>query len=126
MFEVSLTRGISSSWNISGTLNLRQNWYKKLSYLMYFITRHFFEIFNNTSASQSRDSGSKAGCFTFNIATIFVQMYTLSREFRHKLEISCHSITDFMKIFFCYFIFVERKAKKRRYVKTQIDNFFSF
>jgi hypothetical protein len=52
---------------------------------MYFITRHSFEIFDNTLASQSQDSGSKVGGYSFNTATIFVHIYTLSREFRHNL-----------------------------------------
>ena len=84
-FELSLTWGISNPWNISGSLNLRQSFCKKLRYLMYFIPRYFFEIFYNTLASQSWDSGSKAGCYSFNTAAIFVHIYTLSREFRHNL-----------------------------------------
>jgi len=80
---------------------------------MCFFPRHFFEIFNNTSASQSGDSDSKAGGYTFNTSTVFVHIYTLSTEFRHNLASSCHSISDFMEIFFCDSIFVEKKKSRK-------------
>ena len=82
--------------------------------------RHVFEIFNNTSASQSRNSGSKAGSYTFNIDTIFVQNFTLNRDFRHNLASSCYSISDFMKIFFFDFISVERKQKSKDLAKLTL------
>jgi len=67
-----------------------------------------------------------ASCYTFNLGTIFVQIYALNREFRHNLASSCRSISEFMKIFFYHFISVGRKQKHKDITKLKLIIFSFF